>query len=173
MIASDQITDLAAREVAYYHVDVRNRGRSVSKGLRLAGSGIQSVNIFNEADQWIANEVSKSGAYILPDLNPGEHLKILVWSRTPTYDYESFYDFEKLPKITHENGAVAQHTWIHAPRLYADTFYFLNTFHWIFQIIIIAVVALIISIPVILDLAGLEKLAKNLKSEEKPEVRQS
>lgn len=129
-----------------FELSVTNAGRAAAKGLRLQTKKDAIVDVFNEDDLRIDNVLDKSGRYSLPDLNPGDKLRIVVWSVLPSYSYENFYQFETVPRITFENGKVATTSWAHAPRLYSDIFSFLNAFHWIFQVIIVIFVCLLVTL---------------------------
>lgn len=157
-IASNQISRLQGSYL--YDMRIVNTGSSVAKGIKLNGSYIVAADMFVDENELIKNPVTESGSYKVPDMNPGDEIKILVWSRLPTYDFRSFYDFEKIPRITYENGSIEQNTYIHAPRMYADTYDFMNSFHWSIQAFIIFVAALLIVLPTVLILSTIEALVK-------------
>lgn len=137
--AMDGISDISSStNSTLYEIDIENTGRSQAKGINLSVTNEAKVDIFNEENLHLTNEIDKSGSYKIPNLNPNSKIKIFVWTSSyPVYEYESYYDFQKLPRVTYENGSVVTNTWTHAPRMYADIFDFFNTFHWSIQILIL------------------------------------
>ena len=158
VVASDEISNVTSFPVSMYRMEVRNNGRSVAKGLRLSGSGIKAVNIFNESDQWIANEINESGAFVLPNLNPGENIKVYAWSKFPRYEYKSFYDFEKIPQITYEDGSASIATKVHSARIFSDIYDFLQAFPLFIQVIMVSFLSIFVSVPFLISVSIIDAI---------------
>jgi len=162
-LISESTTGLTKTKIDMYDLSVENDGSSVASGLRVSGNGIQNVDIYNQSNLWIGSKLDNSGAYILPDLNPGQKLRVIVWSRTPGYDYESFYSSQDVPQVSYTNGSAATHTMIHAPSIYADISYFWDSFPLVLKIPFFLTIWFVSSLPMLMILVAIEKVSRKIK----------
>lgn len=144
----------------YFDYEIENVGSSVANQIRLSGDEIFLVEIDRDGDK--VRRIAQSenqGFYSIPDLNPGEKVKIRVWSEDMSVLPDSPHlDIDELPKITFEGGKPSLTMYQLAPSWYADMHDFLSDFPLPVSIIIVLVYSTAVGIAVILLIAVVSTL---------------
>lgn len=157
---SQKISKITSPDADLYELKLSNPGSEIAKGLRLTGNKIEYLDIFNDGNLLLDNKIDETGAHLLPNLNPGDSIRVLAWSRNPGYSYESFYNFERTPRVTFEGGSVHQTTQIHVPRLYADIYSFLGSMPVALQLFMVISFSFLISLPTLFVIAAISAVIK-------------
>lgn len=121
--------------------NIKNTGNQSAQDIKLNSELINAVQVERGRNFTEIDEFNNEDYYKLPDLNPGESMKVFVWVSGEINDVFTGYDFlyeKAIPTITHSGSVVSINHYKSVSETYADA------------VEIVADLPIVLAIPVLL-----------------------
>jgi hypothetical protein len=86
-----------------YRYDIENRGSGIAQKIRIAGTGVASLQVQREAKFVDIQPDKNDDFYVLPDLNPHEKVTVLIWMTSANSELT---DYSDAPAVTFSGASV-------------------------------------------------------------------
>lgn len=81
-----------------FDIELENSGSTRAVGIQISGSNIEFLDAYANGGRLNTPYNSENKTYKIPDINPGDKIKIEVWKKGNLYIHDTIYDFE-VPRI--------------------------------------------------------------------------
>jgi len=152
---SDKVSAHEYSDVAYLDIRLENRGDKVARGIRYQPRSFIELDVRSASGTIVELDKTDTQQLVLPDLNPGEALKIELLARDPVFRYDQFSYDSYVPSITYEDGRASFVVFAHDFANDSDRMATNSIGEWIF----IVFVAIVGSFVVVLIVVGLSSVA--------------
>jgi hypothetical protein len=102
---SDNISDMYTSLGTVLTIDLENRGETKASGIKLNSHNFLFMDVYSNGSRIRAEYKPDSSSYSLPEINPGEGYRLVIWRNGSAYSNGKLYDFQ-LPKITYDGPPV-------------------------------------------------------------------
>jgi hypothetical protein len=110
---------------AVFDVVLENKGSTTAKGIQIPSGQVEFIDVFYRGSRLEAEYDSQKKIFKIPDLNPGENVRLEIWQSGRAYVDGDYYDFEA-PSITFDGPKVntVMHQYVRSDRWeYAEFFF--------------------------------------------------
>lgn len=158
-----QIASMQGKPLIAYDILLKNDGSSVADNIKIKSPiDVDASGYDNDGSAVRINALQPRRLFSIPSLNPRESTKVRLVSTTPVK--ESFEDDDTAPSVTFSGGKASTKRTAYLSGRYADAIEFLDGLSLFFQIIVVVVGALMITLIWLVPVSLLASAADNRKA---------
>ncbi|MEE4213285.1 MAG: hypothetical protein V2I43_28910 [Parvularcula sp.] len=124
-LMSERVKDAYLLVGAVFEIELENKGSTTAKDIIVSSSSVEFFDVFSRGARINAEYDAQRRAYKIPDLNPGESLRMEIWQKGMPYNNKEFYETEA-PAISFDGPAVqiVRHEYVPSDRWAIAEFFF-------------------------------------------------